>query len=136
MFWDGRVEMRRNNRIVTPDSIIGDNGRLRPDRNIPENATLSAVQARFPLNSLEEMRGEFLSSSTDEVLRAVLVYRFTNIDEAFPSLWPNEFTQVFGDEEINIDRISHAMGEYERSMLLINSPWQQYLLGNENALTD
>jgi len=136
MFWDGRVEMRRNNAIVTPDSIIGENGRPRADRNLPENSTLAAAQARFPLNSPEEMRGEFLSSSTDDELRAALVNRFTNADEAFPSVWPSEFNNVFGDDEVNIDRISHAIGEYERSMLFVNSPWQQYLLGDENALTD
>jgi len=136
MFWDGRVEMRRNNRIVTPDSIIGENGRPRADRNLPENSTLAAAQARFPLNSPEEMRGEFLSDKTDDELRAALVNRFTNMDEAFPSVWPNEFNKAFGDDEVNIDRISHAIGEYERSMLFVNSPWQQYLLGNESALTD
>ena len=136
MFWDGRVEMRRNNRIVTPDSIMGENGRIRADRNIPENATLAAAQARFPLNSPEEMRGEFLSTATDEELRTALVNRFKNTDEAFSSVWPNEFNKVFGDDEVNIDRISHAIGEYERSMLFVNSPWQKYLLGDENALTD
>lgn len=136
MFWDGRVEMRRNNRIVTPDSIIGENGRPRADRNIPEGATLAAAQARFPLNSPEEMRGDFLSTGTDEALRTALVTRFTNMDEAFPSVWPIEFSKVFGDDEVNIDRISHAIGEYERSMLFVNSPWQKYLLGDESALTD
>ena len=46
-----------------------------------------------------------------------------------------EFRLVFGDEEVNIDRITHAIAEFENTLVTPNSRFDQWLLGDENAIT-
>ncbi len=135
LFWDSRVETRRNGVIVTPDSPTNEQGRRLNDPNLPENTTLAAAQARFPLTSPEEMRGGFFPDSDNQTLRAALTARFNNSDNDFPSSWPSTFTQAFGSDEVTFDKIAEAIGEYERSMIFIDNPWQEYLDGNDDALT-
>lgn len=135
LFWDSRVEVRRGGAIITPDSSIDTQGRRLRDANLPQDATLAAAQARFPVTSPEEMRGQFAIDSNNQDLRSALITRFNNTDSDFSSNWPNLFTQAFGDNEVTFDRVADAIGEYERSMVFINSPWKNYLDGDDNALT-
>jgi cytochrome c peroxidase len=135
LFWDSRVETRRNGAILTPDSPVDDLGRRLSDPNLPQDATLAAAQARFPVTSPDEMRGDFSADADNQALRSALTARFNNSDSEFTSNWPNAFSQAFGDDEVSFNRISDAIGEYERSMVFINNPWQNYLNGDENALT-
>jgi cytochrome c peroxidase len=136
LFWDGRVETTRNGNIITPDSALNADGRRMPDSNLPQGTTLAAAQARFPVTYVEEMRGDFSPESDNQQLRNNLAQRFANTDQDFTSDWPQAFTQAFGNDEVNFDRIAEALGEYERSMTFINSPWKNYLDGDDNALTD
>jgi len=135
LFWDSRVEVRRNGAILTPDSPINAQGRRLNDPNLPQNTTLAAAQAKFPVTSPEEMRGEFIFASNNQTLRATLAARFDNTDSAFSSSWPNAFNQAFGEDGVTFDKISDAIGEYERSMVFINNPWKNYLEGDDDALT-
>lgn len=136
LFWDSRVERRRDGAIFTPDSEIDTQGRRRPDQNIPEGATLADAQARFPVTSVEEMRGDFETSANNQSLRTTLVSRLNNDIENISTTWPAEFSQVFGDQLVTTDRVFEAISEYERSMVFVNNPWQDYLSGNSQALTD
>lgn len=135
LFWDSRVETRRNGAILTPDSPVNAQGRRIADPNLPADATLAAAQARFPVTSAEEMRGAFTLNSDNETLRLALTARFNNTDSEFSSNWPALFSQAFGDDHVTFDRISDAIGEYERSMVFINNPWKHYLDGDDDALT-
>jgi cytochrome c peroxidase len=135
LFWDGRVERRRGGIIVTPDSPIDGQGRKLRDPNLPENTTLAAAQARFPVTSPEEMRGNFLASDDNQNLRTELTTRFTNSVSDFSSNWPASFVQAFGDNSITFNRIAEAIGEYERSMVFVNNPWKAYLEGDNEALS-
>jgi len=134
-FWDSRVEIRRGGAILTPDSPVDEQGRRLRDPNLPQGTTLAAAQARFPVTSPDEMRGQFIPEGNNQALRSSLTTRFNNTDNAFPSDWPSLFAQAFGDDEVTFDRISDAIGEYERSMVFINNPWKDYLDGDDNALT-
>ncbi|SFC72893.1 cytochrome c peroxidase [Pseudoalteromonas denitrificans] len=136
LFWDSRVETRRNGRITTPDSALNQDGRRLPDENLPENTTLAAAQARFPVTSIEEMRGQFIPDIDNESLRTALTERFNNSSNEFVSSWPIAFEQAFGDSNVNFNRIAEAIGEYERSMVFVNNPWNAYLNGDNAALTD
>jgi len=136
LFWDSRVETRRNGGIATPDSPVNSQGRRQNDPNLAENTTLAAAQARFPVTSPEEMRGLFAVEDDNQALRLALTARFNNTDSDFSSEWPSLFTQAFGDDEVTFDRISDAIGEYERSMVFINNPWNNYLDGDDDALTE
>ena len=136
LFWDSRVETRRNGQIVTPDSAIDADGRRLADTNLPADATLAAAQARFPVTSAEEMRGTLLDGADNQSLRTQLSQRFDNSDGDFVSSWPVIFAQAYGDDEVTFDKIADALGEYERSMLFVNNPWQAYLNGDSDALTE
>jgi cytochrome c peroxidase len=46
-----------------------------------------------------------------------------------------EFKQVFGTEEINIDRVTQAIAEFEKTLVTPNSRFDQWLLGNKDAIT-
>lgn len=136
LFWDSRVERLRNGAIVTPDSAVDANGRRAPDSNLSANTTLANAQARFPVTSVEEMRGDFAQGQNNQSLRTALVDRLNNDIANISSTWPQEFSQVFGDQQVTTDRVFDAIGEYERSMLFVNNPWSRYLAGDSNALTD
>ncbi|MDF2180104.1 cytochrome c peroxidase [Aliiglaciecola sp. CAU 1673] len=131
MFWDGRIERLPDGTISTPDSGAG-----QPDTNLAQDATLASAQARFPVTSVEEMRGEFLPGIDNQTLREALSERFDNSLPDFFSQWPLAFERAYGDQEVSVDRISHALGEYQRSMLFVNNPWQAYLRGDNKAISD
>lgn len=46
-----------------------------------------------------------------------------------------EFKMVFGDDKIDIERITGAIAEFEDTLVTPNSPFDQWLLGDANALT-
>ncbi len=46
-----------------------------------------------------------------------------------------EFKQVFGDSEINIDRVTQAIAEFEKTLVTPNSRFDQWLLGDKDAIT-
>lgn len=46
-----------------------------------------------------------------------------------------EFRQVFGSDEINIDRVTQAIAEFEKTLVTPNSRFDRWLLGDKNAIT-
>ncbi|HEY8554076.1 MAG TPA: cytochrome-c peroxidase [Burkholderiales bacterium] len=46
-----------------------------------------------------------------------------------------EFKQVFGTDKITIDEVTTAIAEFEKTLVTPNSRFDQWLLGNKNALT-
>ena len=136
LFWDGRVESNRNNQILTPDSSFDEQNRRLADQSLPDGASLAAAQARFPVTSAEEMRSDFLTGEDNSTLRNNLAQRFDNSLDAYQTDWFGLFAEVYGDVAISFDQIADAIAEYENSMLFINSPWNNYLAGNNDALTE
>lgn len=135
LFWDSRIERLRNGRIATPDSIVDDNNRRRPDENIPQNASLVDAQARFPVTSIEEMRGTFMVAAENSELRQALVSRLNDDIASIASNWPAEFSDVYQQSTIDQNQVFGAIAAYENSMVFVNSPWQRYLQGEQAALT-
>jgi cytochrome c peroxidase len=45
-----------------------------------------------------------------------------------------EFKQVFGSETITIDQVTEAIAEFEKTLVTPHSPFDQWLLGDKNAL--
>lgn len=148
LFHDSRVESLNvvagtngtSGDIRTPDSTFG-----HADNNAGRN--LAAAQARFPVTSADEMRGfTFESGENNQSVRDHLAARIGNYgegvaDDIGENSWLVEFQTAFGgatvaEDLITYDRIAHALAEYERSMVFTNHPWQQYLDGNKNAISD
>jgi len=46
-----------------------------------------------------------------------------------------EFKQVFGTDKINIDQVTQAIAEFEKTLVTPNSRFDQWLLGNKDAIT-
>jgi cytochrome c peroxidase len=46
-----------------------------------------------------------------------------------------EFKQVFGDSSINIDMVTTAIAEFEKTLVTPNSRFDRWLLGERNAIT-
>ena len=45
------------------------------------------------------------------------------------------FKQVFGTDTINIDEVTEAIAEFEKTLVTPNAPFDQWLLGNKEALS-
>ncbi len=144
-FHDGRVENLsaqpalggKGDPIRTPDSDFGT-----ADANA--GANIAAAQARFPVTSAEEMRGfTFEQGNSNDDVRMHLEARLQGTNEELAkNEWLAEFQQGFDNEDgtaedlITFNNIAFAMGEYERSQVLINNPWAEYLAGNAEAIND
>jgi cytochrome c peroxidase len=144
-FHDGRVENLSDpahiggtgDIIRTPDSDFGS-----ADMNAGDN--IAAAQARFPVTSPEEMRGfAFEAGNSRDDVREHLAQRLRgDNNELSQNDWLAEFQTGFEQPEgtkemlITYDNVAFALGEYERSQVLVNNPWQQYLAGDDNAIDD
>lgn len=50
--------------------------------------------------------------------------------------YTTEFKQVFGSDKINIEQVTQAIAEFEKTLVTPNSRFDQWLLGNKNAITE
>jgi cytochrome c peroxidase len=56
-----------------------------------------------------------------------------NVLESIPE-YAAEFKLVFGKDKISIDEVTDAIAEFEKTLVTPNSPFDQWLLGDEAAL--
>ena len=47
----------------------------------------------------------------------------------------NEFKLVFGSDEIDIDMVTDAIAEFEKTLVTPNSPFDKWLMGDKDALS-
>jgi cytochrome c peroxidase len=81
-----------------------------------------------PLSSFNTMRGNAYSAA---VANDSVIQRLRNIP-AYVTM----FNEVFGPgQSITLENLSHAIASFERSIVSNNSPYDQYVKGNSNALT-
>ena len=57
-----------------------------------------------------------------------------NVLESIPA-YVREFKMVFGKDKIDIDQVTLAIAEFEKTLVTPNSRFDQWLLGNKTALT-
>lgn len=137
MFWDGRIQYNPNTKVFfTPENgLNGVNPRLGNITRVMTSAL--AAQAIFPMTNNEEMRGqpgtnEIANAKTNEetwllITRKILALQKykTLIKKAFP-----------GETSFNIGHFGEAIAEFQRHEFLANNtPYDQYLRGDKNALT-
>lgn len=85
-------------------------------------------QALEPIKAFEEMRGEQFTE--DEILE-VVIKRLKEI----PS-YQTLFTAAFGeDDPINTTHVGQAIAAFERTLLTNNSRFDQYMRGDESAIS-
>ncbi len=147
MFWDSRIES-----IDKGSRLNGSGSGIRtPDTalfvaDIVAGTFLPTAQSRFPVTSSTEMKtAGFENGSDNETIRAHLAARIGNYGvgagELETNSWLAEFQTAFisaqpADQLITFANIAFAIGQYERSMIFINSPWKAYVEGDSGAITN
>lgn len=148
IFWDGRIEsitkqIGKNGSvggIRTPSTALGV-----ADPNAGVN--LVAAQAKFPVTSHDEMRGDLAGTMENNYVWTHLAGRLGGFGEGQgelpqPDYWLKMFKQVYGtststaEQVITTQNVFDAIGEYERSQVFIQNPWQAYIKGNNLALSE
>ncbi|PID44349.1 MAG: cytochrome-c peroxidase [Proteobacteria bacterium] len=127
LFHDGRIKRLDAYSIHTPD-VKKD----QPDALGGDN--LVQAQARFPITSNEEMRGDFMPDALTQTLRRSLASRLQ-------AHWEKAFRVAFNDHQTPVDdliteqNIAAAIADYERSQLFVNNPWSKYVAGDNDAIS-
>ncbi len=146
LFWDSRVESLGREAgqngaasgISTPDS--GPNA-----LDVNAGSDLAVAQARFPVTSVEEMRGELEHGGDNDAIRAHLAARLGDYGagrgELSGATWLEEFRTAFSSSAsaevlITYDNIAAALGAYERSQVFVDNPWRAYVRGDDSAISD
>ncbi len=127
LFHDMRIEKIDKIGITTPDVPY-------PTIDPLAGNTLVQAQARFPITSPEEMRGQYMNASFNQTMRRALAKRLEKN-------WLEEFRKGFdysdgsAEDLITEQNLSEAIAEYERSQVFINTPWKNYIEGDKSALS-
>jgi cytochrome c peroxidase len=146
MFWDSRVESigkeagqnGAGSGIRTPETALN-----AADPLVAPGTTLVAAQARFPVTVPEEMLGSFMPGADPEAIRQRLAERIGDYGAGAGELPNNNWLAAFqtafssalpADQLITFDNIALALGEYQRSMIFVDTPWRSYVEGNTNAI--
>jgi len=134
LFWDGRSGPNFQNPETGANSI--------PGNSTPAGGALEA-QSVDPIISEVEMG---CSSRTWDDVRARLIAAIpmqynTDIPQEmldaliqFPD-YPSLFEMAFGSPEIDAERIAFALASYERTLFSNQTPLDQFIAGNNGALT-
>lgn len=127
LFHDMRIEQISEIDIYTPDLPYPQTDPLSGD-------DLVQAQARFPITSDAEMRGNFMENSFNQTFRRALANRLKKN-------WLNEFRNGFSspmgttEELITEQNFSEAISAYERSQVFTNTPWRAFIEGQPQAIS-
>ncbi len=128
----GGTLVKRNSMMILNSAYNG----LTHEANIdPKNAPMfwdSRIlslenQAIEPILSAEEMRG---TSISEEAIIDTVIHRLNKISE-----YKTWFTNVFGATGITKENIGKAIAAFERTLVTPNTRFDQYMRGNQAALT-
>jgi cytochrome c peroxidase len=84
-------------------------------------------QCQGPPSSRSEMKGD---AYIEDVAMDSIIARIAQIPE-----YVQLFSDCFGTSGITVENCSYAMGAFERSIIATNSPYDQYIKGDNSALT-
>lgn len=121
-FWDGRVELAAADAPVrTLEDAIND-----LDLTDPLTA-----QVLFPITSQHEMAGVTLGEFSPTVIRLLLLERL----RAVPA-YVERFAAAFDSPTITLRRLAEAVAAFERQLIFTQSPWDDYVAGAADALSE
>ena len=130
-FWDGRA----TDEFVDP---------LNPNNTIIEEGGSLESQAVGPILSTVEMaqQGRDWNDVVDKLEQATPLSLASNIPaDMIDALqggtnYQQLFSAAFGDSEITPARIAMAIATYERTLVPNETPWDLYIAGDSNAMTN
>lgn len=152
-FWDARIEsitpVKGANGSVGRMLVPGSSDFDRVLWTTAQAANLPAAQANFPVTSSPEMRGfGHPSLTTKDEVRDYLVDRLGgfngngDLNDSARQAWLQAFREGFSDPTadaatlITRSNIFNAIAEFERSQLFVDNPWNRYLKGDKNAISE
>ncbi len=127
----GGVVIDRNSPTIlnTAFAGVGERGELNDAAPLFWDSRVDGLeeQALAPIKDAKEMRGDAFSEDAivDEVVARVQAL------DGYRSL----FREAFGDDVVTIDRITSAIADFERSLVALDSPFDRYLAGDEDAMS-
>ncbi|MHA7814519.1 MAG: cytochrome c peroxidase [Phycisphaerales bacterium] len=130
LFWDGRAEG------IFTDPVTG------AEMSI-QGVAATEIQAMMPLMNDIEMAHqnrdwhelfEKLEGATPLALASDIPQDMLDAIGDYPS-YPELFEQAFGTPEISASRIAMAIGNYQRTLVPDQTPWDLWNAGDENAMT-
>ena len=135
LFWDGRVALGADGRVVTPAGK-----KVTPAmQRVFEFGAVSAL-AMFPVTSRAEMRGDggnelaAISDNKEDQMWAAIMRRLGEIPEyraMFEAAYPGT-----PFKSMTFAHASNAIGGFiVDRMTFTNSPWDRFLAGHDDALT-
>lgn len=121
-FWDGRVESDGLGQIVrTLEDEVN-------ELNLTDALT---VQALFPITADIEMAGGTLGDEPPLYIRRKLAERLMNIPD-----YAERFQTLFNIETIEPTHIVEAIAAFERRFIFTDSAWDDYIAGDNDALSE
>lgn len=121
-FWDGRVEQQpAASNVRTLEDAINDLDLRDP----------LLAQALFPITSRHEMAGVTFGDYPPMVIRLFLLERLRGNDE-----YARRFAEVFGEPDITLRQMGEAIAAFEQQLIFTASPWDDYVAGDAQALTE
>ncbi|HPQ95778.1 MAG TPA: cytochrome c peroxidase [Thiolinea sp.] len=143
IFHDGRIAALPEGTITTPDVPWP-----QPDPDAGRN--LVQAQARFPLTSSLEMRGEnFDQNGNNQSCRQQIAERLGGygsqqgvLPATESAYWLEQFRSAWNTPDglpntlITEQNISEAISEYERSQIFVANPWSAYVQGDNDAISE
>lgn len=129
IFWDGRAsdafEDPETGLIVIPTGGALESQAIAPLLSPVEQGHRFRTwdQIRTKLQTIQPLR--LASDLTPDIVAALAV------DPTYPEL----FEAAFGTTDINAERIAFALATYQRTLVPDQTPWDDFINGNPNALT-
>ncbi len=121
-FWDGRVEENpESSAVITLEDAVND---------LDINDALMA-QVLFPITSQHEMAGVTFGDFPPMVIRLTLLNRLRENPN-----YAARFADVFDTSHISLRQLAEAVAAFERQLIFTAAPWDDYLAGDEQALSE
>lgn len=129
LFWDGRASGEFKD-PVTGQVLIASGGALESQSVNPPVSTAEmghdAINWPEVIEKLQHVHPLNLATNYTVDIQQVL-----NDSPSYPEL----FRRAFGDAQITAGRIAFALATYERTLIADQTPWDAFIAGNVNALT-
>ncbi len=130
LFWDGRADSRFVNPLNPEEVLIDSGGALESQAVGP---ILSTVEMAQDGRSWADVTGK-LTQLVPLVLATEIPPDMAAALQVNPD-YPALFDNAFGDTQITPGRIGMAIATYERTLIPDQTPWDQYMAGDLQAMT-
>ena len=121
-FWDGRVQSYALGQPVST---------LEAEVNALELTDALTAQALFPIISKVEMAGATFGGEAPQFIRGQLIDRLLAIAD-----YRVRFESLFGTSDIEPIHLVTALAAFEQQFVYTDSPWDDYIAGDIDALRD